>query len=161
MDYMDCVFCDKERKKMRHLRWVAIVICVVGLMAVRLLQEQLFYDPLLKYFQSDYHNQPLPEIILCKHFLSMTLRYSLNTFLSIIIIYLLFKNWGYTKFSFFVYLVGYLLFFAFYFYFIQTKFSLGFTAGFYVRRLVIQPIILLLLIPVLFYIQKQSKLEKK
>ncbi|MHC9159095.1 exosortase F system-associated membrane protein, partial [Ornithobacterium rhinotracheale] len=48
-----------------------------------------------------------------------------------------------------VYVVGALVFFGLYYYILKKEFSsLGFTAGFYISRLIIQPVMLLILIPV-------------
>ena len=141
---------------MKYLRWFLAIICVFLLMSVRVFETQLFYDPLLSFFKSDFYNLDFPEFDVTKHLLSMALRYGINSILSLAIIYSIFNNKDYLKLSVFIYLIGFVVFFALYYYSIHTEFSLGFTAGFYIRRLVIQPVLLLLLIPVFWYINHKS-----
>ena len=141
---------------MKYLRWLLAIICVFLLMSIRVFETQLFYDPLLSFFKSDFYNLDFPEFDVTKHLLSMALRYGINSILSLAIIYSIFNNKDYLKLSSFIYLIGFVAFFALYYYCIHNEFSLGFTAGFYVRRLVIQPVLLLLLIPVFWYVNHKS-----
>lgn len=141
---------------MKYLRWLLAIICVFLLMSIRIFETQLFYDPLLSFFKSDFYNLDFPEFDVTKHLLSMALRYGINSILSLVIIYSIFNNKDYLKLSIFIYLIGFVVFFALYYYSIHTEFSFGFTAGFYIRRLVIQPVLLLLLIPVFWYVNHKS-----
>lgn len=141
---------------MKYLRWLLAIICVFLLMSIRVFETQLFYDPLLSFFKSDFYNLDFPEFDVAKHLLSMALRYGINSILSLVIIYSIFNNKDYLKLSVFIYLIGFVVFFALYYYSIHTEFSFGFTAGFYIRRLVIQPVLLLLLIPVFWYVNHKS-----
>lgn len=141
---------------MKYLRWFLAIICVFLLMSVRVFETQLFYDPLLYFFKSDFYNLDFPDFDVTKHLLSMALRYGINSILSLAIIYFIFNNKDYLKLSLFIYLIGFIVFFALYYYCIHTEFSLGYTAGFYIRRLVIQPVLLLLLIPVFWYVNHKS-----
>lgn len=77
---------------MKFLRWALIVVLIFALMAVRFFQTELFYDPLLAYFKTDYHHVAFPEIDLGKHLFSMLLRYGLNTLISLGIIAFIFNK---------------------------------------------------------------------
>lgn len=143
---------------MKFLRWATIAGLIIALIAVRFFQTELFYDPLLAYFKTDYHHVAFPQIEMAKHLLSMLFRYGLNTALSLGIIALIFRKKAYVQFSVLVYVAGALAFFGLYYYSLTTEFSsLGFTAGFYIRRLIIQPVMLLILIPVFLYTNHLGK----
>jgi exosortase F-associated protein len=134
---------------------ICIALLLVFLLAlVRIYEHALFYDPFAYYFEGDYLNLTFPEYDNWKLFGSLTERYLLNTFISLAIIFVLFRDVALTKFSavlygiFFVILIG--LFFA----------LIAFTGNennftiFYVRRFLIQPIFVLLFVPA-FYYQKR------
>ena len=76
-------------------RWVRILLIVglfVLLMLVRAYGSFLFYDPFIAYFRHDYLIAPIPEYDTLKLFLSLFLRYTLNTVISLLIIYLAFQR---------------------------------------------------------------------
>ncbi|WP_345142447.1 exosortase F system-associated membrane protein [Flavobacterium ginsengiterrae] len=126
---------------------VIIVFCF-GL--IRAFEKTLFYDPFLVYFESTFKEQPLPNVDLFKLFYNLLFRFALNTFLSLLLIYVLFKDRGVLNFSIFLYsFFGILLFAMFFivlFYFPENTWLL-----FYVRRFIIQPIFVLLFIPAFYY----------
>lgn len=134
---------------------LTFVILTIFLISVRLFENQLFYDPFLTFFKNSSSTNALPTVDVLKLFVSYLFRYSLNTIISLSIIYILFKNKSLIKFTSFLYLIFFILlislFFIVYKYFAQTnKMTL-----FYIRRFLIQPIFLLLFIPA-FYFQKKS-----
>lgn len=137
-------------------RILFLLVLVFFLATIRIFEKSLFYDPLLNYFKSDYTNLPLPLLNNINLFFGLFFRYILNTVVSIAIIYVAFKDFGLVKFAsilyliFFVILIG-IFFFVLSFYGEESKMTL-----FYIRRFLIQPLLLLLFIPG-FYIQKQSR----
>jgi exosortase F-associated protein len=137
-------------------RILILIVLVSFLSIIRIVEKSIFYDPLLNYFKSDYTNFPLPLIDNFKLFFGLFFRYSLNTIVSITIIYVAFKDFGLVKFASVLYLIFFVIltaifFFVLSFYGEENKMTL-----FYIRRFLIQPLLLLLFIPG-FYIQKQSK----
>ena len=66
--------------------------CLVALIFIRLYETQLFYDPFLGYFKNDYLNLPFPEYDTFLLLSNLILRYFFNTFFSLVIIFLLFKD---------------------------------------------------------------------
>ena len=137
-------------------RILILIVLVSFLAIIRIVEKSIFYDPLLNYFKSDYTNFPLPLIDNFKLFYGLFFRYSLNTIVSITIIYVAFKDFGLVKFATILYLIFFVIltaifFFVLSFYGEENKMTL-----FYIRRFLIQPLLLLLFIPG-FYIQKQSK----
>lgn len=145
------------KKLLNHKTQIlGILLLVVALAMVRIFENSLFYDPLLPYFKSDYVNFPLPKFDNLQLFIGLFFRYWLNTIVSIAIIYTAFKDFGLAKFAS-------VLYFVFFVILILVFFSVLFLYGesnkmtlFYIRRFLIQPILLLLFIPG-FYFQKLNK----
>jgi exosortase F-associated protein len=135
---------------------VYLAVLVLLLILIRTFENTIFYDPFLAYYKLEYAHLPLPQVNIVKLFLSLGFRYYLNTILSLGIIYLLFKNKSYVKFSILLYMIfGSLLFISFFFVLIKFGAESKMTL-FYIRRFIIQPIFLLLYIPA-FYFQNKSK----
>lgn len=135
---------------------VFVVLIFLSLVAIRMYEDTIFYDPFLNYFKINYVNLPLPNYSVVKLFFSLGFRYYLNSILSIGLLYLIFKDAKIIKFSIFLYLMlgSFLMigfFFTLKFYGVQGKMEL-----FYMRRFIIQPIFLILFIPA-FYYQKHIK----
>lgn len=132
---------------------------VLLLVLIRAFEETLFYDPFLDYFKSEYAHMPFPKFSIpqmAKLYFSTGMRYYLNSVISLMLLYVLFKDRPMVKFAGFLYFIlGTVLLIAFMFYvnFIgaENKMTL-----FYIRRFLIQPIFILLFIPAFFY-QKQIK----
>jgi|SRR5690606_21580460 len=135
--------------------WAAVLI--FGLILVRKFEAELFYDPFLAYFKSDFYHSEFPPYDLGKVILNILFRYFLNLLLSVLIIGLIFWRKNYMKYTVYVWIGFLILFLPLYVYFIETEFSLGENYGFYIRRFLIQPILLLLLIPAFFYHQQTTK----
>lgn len=141
---------------MKILRGLAVVLLIFGLVLVRKYETVLFYDPLLSFFKGDFQQLNFPDIELVKHLLSISSRYALNSIITLGIIYLGFKDLKITKFSFVILILFYFLFILLYSYFIHIEFEKAFTAGFYVRRFLLQPIMLLILVPAIWFYNKKK-----
>ena len=145
------------KKLLRNKLKIAIVLLLVLLLSlIRGFETKLFYDPFSSYFQNDYLTAKFPEFDYFRLFLGLFFRYFLNTIVSLGIIYVLFWDLALTKFAGILYLIFFVIFILAFF--ILIKFTNGehnFVL-FYVRRFLIQPILLLLFIPAFFY-QKNSK----
>ncbi len=137
------------------IRVIILVKLVLVLASIRIFEESLFYDPFLHYFKADSTNFPLPVVEKANLFLSLLMRYFLNSFVSIFFIQIAFKDINFTKFASVLYFLLFLiLIIAFYivllFYANENKMEL-----FYIRRFLIQPLFLLLFIPG-YLIQKRT-----
>jgi exosortase F-associated protein len=133
-----------------------LIVFVFLLAGVRAYENQLFYDPFLVYFERDYKELPLPQFNSIQLFLGLLFRYFLNTIISLGIIYVIFRETELVKFASVLYVLFFLiLIIAFYciIYFYGNHNNL---ILFYVRRFLIQPILILLFIPG-FYYQKINK----
>ncbi|SHF90651.1 exosortase F system-associated membrane protein [Flavobacterium defluvii] len=125
-----------------------LIISCFGL--IRAFENSLFYDPFLEYFESDFNNIKLPEVDSLKLFLNLLFRFVLNTALSLILIYILFKDKGILIFSSVLFaffsVILFVMFFIIIEYFPEKSWLL-----FYVRRFIIQPIFVILFIPAFYY----------
>jgi|SRR5690606_14574398 len=144
----------------KWIRYAFVAGLIFGLILVRKYEDLLFYDPFLSYFKGDYLNSEFPDYDLTKISLHIFFRYFLNSILTLGIIGLLFWNKKYIKFTALVLLGFLVILLPIYLYMIENQFSIGENLGFYIRRFLIQPMILLILIPA-FYYQKFLENQKK
>lgn len=141
------------------VKYIIVACLIFCLILVRRFETDLFYDPFLAYFKGDFYNAEFPEYDLTKLSLNIAYRYFLNSTISLGIIWFLFWNKNYVKFSAVILISFLILLLPVYIYFIENQFDLGENIGFYVRRFLIQPMLLLILIPA-FYYQNQKLKEK-
>lgn len=135
----------------KWFRYLLIAILIFGLILVRRFENDLFYDPFLAYFKGDFLHSKFPDVDFMKISIHIIFRYILNSLLTLAIIGLLFMDKQKVKFTALV-LFGFLvLLLPLYVYMIKTEFSIGENIGFYIRRFLIQPMLLLILIPAFYY----------
>ena len=142
------------QKNKKRLFWSLILISL--LVTIRLFENQLFYDPFLNYFQSEYSHLPFPQINIFKLFFSLGIRFYLNSVISLVLLYVIYNDKQIVRFSALLYIIlGSILMISFVFVLTffaeESKMTL-----FYIRRFLIQPIFILLFIPA-FYYQKKIK----
>jgi exosortase F-associated protein len=138
----------------KKIGWSLVLILLLVL--IRVFEDQLFYDPFLNYFKTEYAHLAFPKINIIKLFLSLGFRFYLNSVVSLMVLYVLFSDKQIVKFSALLYMVlGSILMISFIFVLTffaeESKMTL-----FYLRRFLIQPIFILLFIPA-FYYQKKNK----
>lgn len=137
---------------------ICIALLLVFLLAlVRIYEHALFYDPFSYYFEGDYLNLTFPEYDSWKLFASLAQRYLLNTFISLAIIFVLFRDWALTKFSAVLYVVFFVILIALFFALISFAGNENNFVIFYVRRFLIQPIFVLLFVPAFYYQKRMAK----
>lgn len=138
----------------KYLRFLLIGLLFFMLVLVRAFASELFYDPFIHYFKDDYLHKPIPETDLLKLYLSTMYRYILNALISVGIIYLLFQK-KYLKFALQFYIIAFIVLILLYslplFGVSINQFSI-----FYIRRFLIHPIFVLLLIPAFYYQKKHA-----
>ncbi|WP_160131910.1 exosortase F system-associated membrane protein [Kordia antarctica] len=142
--------------------WKYIVIgFLFGLLVlIRAFENELFYDPFLSFFKHDAYLQAnIPDYNAWLLFLNHIFRYALNMIISLGIIYIAFENMHVLKFSIGLYVAAFAILVALYFYFIQHNLSEDYLLTFYVRRFLIQPLFVLILLPA-FYYQRKIKNEE-
>ena len=97
------------------------------------------------------------DFILWNLILSYFFRFFLNLFFSAIVVHFMFLNKKWTLQAVLLMAIAFIVFFPIYLWCIYSKMEIGYLFTFSVRRFVIQPIILLLIIPIFYY---RKKLEK-
>lgn len=134
-----------------------IVILLVVLIGVRAFLEPFFYDPLNAYFKSDALTKALPELDLSTYFLNIFSRYTLNSIVSLAIIYLIFRNIKTLFFSIKFYVISFLVLCLLLFFLLNFESLANNLSIFYVRRFLIQPLFLFILVFAFYYQKLQSK----
>lgn len=138
----------------KYLKIILIVLLAGFLVLIRAFEDSLFYDPLLSFFKGEYSTQPLPEMDGFALQTGIVLRFLMNTLISLAIIWLIFNDRGIFKLSAILYsLLFVVLFLVFSFIIFNSEEVGNHMALFYVRRFLIQPVFLLILLPA-FYFQK-------
>lgn len=137
----------------KSLKITLILVCFLLLFLVRGFADKLFYDPLIAYFKNDYLHTKIPYIDLWCLVRDLLFRFAINSAISICIIWLLFNRKDYVKFTSFFLISACLLLMVLFIFLIKDNFESGYLLPFYIRRLLIHPIFLLILLPS-FYFQK-------
>nr|WP_228850676.1 exosortase F system-associated protein [Aegicerativicinus sediminis] len=121
------------------------------LVAIRFFENELFYDPYLKFFRDDYLRIDSPRREVAKLTFFTGLRYFLNSAISIGILFIIFKRKSVVSFSLILYGVSFLFLIGIYLYFVINPRQEDYYMFFYFRRFLIQPIFLIVLLPAFYY----------
>ena len=129
-----------------------LLLCLFGLLIlIRVFENEIFYDPYLLFFKSDYLHMDFPRREILKLTLSTSLRYFLNSITSLGILYLFFKDRSIVRFSAYIYGVAYVVLLILFLYFVINPKQEDYYLFFNFRRFLIQPLLLLLLLPAFYY----------
>lgn len=131
--------------------YLLVGILLLFLVLIRAYESVLFYDPYLTFFENDYLYIDSPRREIAKLVLFTTLRFILNSLISLGILYLIFKDKSIIKFSVLIYSVAYVLLLIPFLYFVINPNQEDYYLFFNIRRFLIQPIILILLLPAFYY----------
>lgn len=135
----------------RLIKYLGIATLFLLLILIRFFEDTLFYDPYLSFFHNDYLYVDSPRREVAKLIAFTALRYGLNTIISLGIIYLIFKDKGILKFSAIIYALAFVVLILVYLYFVVNPRQEDYYLFFNIRRFLIQPIILILLLPAFYY----------
>lgn len=134
---------------------ILLIVLLIALFAViRMFENQLFYDPFLDFFKSEFQLLPLPTFDGFRLFMSLFLRYLLNSIVSLAIIYVAFKEVELVKFSAVLYGIFYVILTIVFFSIIHFYGNTNNLLLFNIRRFLIQPIFVLLFVPAFYYQKK-------
>ncbi|MGZ0017731.1 exosortase F system-associated membrane protein [Yeosuana sp. AK3] len=133
------------------LKYTLLILLFGMLVLIRVFENQLFYDPYLLFFQNDYLYIDNPRREVFKLMTFTSLRYGLNTIISLAILYVVFKDVSMIKFSTLIYLFSFILLSLMYLYFVVNPKQEQYYLFFNIRRFLIQPILLLILLPAFYY----------
>jgi len=133
------------------LKYTLLILLFGMLVLIRVFENQLFYDPYLLFFQNDYLYIDNPSREVFKLMTFTSLRYGLNAIISLAILYVVFKDVSMIKFSTLIYLFSFILLSLMYLYFVVNPKQEQYYLFFNIRRFLIQPILLLVLLPAFYY----------
>ncbi|WP_435414455.1 exosortase F system-associated membrane protein [Polaribacter aestuariivivens] len=139
----------------KYIKIILTIILVLLLFVIRAFSEELFYDPLIEYFKNDYLYSKIPNINIWHLMIDMLFRYILNSLVSLGIIWVLFERKDYLKFTGFFLMAAFTVLIIAFILLLRNQFENGYLLPFYIRRFIIHPLFLLLLLPA-FYYQKLS-----
>ena len=131
--------------------YILVGLLVLLLVLIRAYENVLFYDPYLTFFENDYLYIDSPRREVLKLVLSTTFRFLLNTVISLGILYLIFKDKSIIKFSVIIFTVAYVFLLILFLYFVIKPNQEDYYLFFNIRRFLIQPIGLILLLPAFYY----------
>ena len=141
----------------KRIRIVLILLLFFALVLVRAFEQVLFYDPFIEYFRNDYLHEPIPKYSGSKLLLGMALRYGINTLISLVLIYVAFFKVEYLRFSVKFYLLAFIVLTSTFFIILKGELANGYLFAFYVRRFIIHPLFVLILLPAFYYKQLTSR----
>ena len=133
-----------------------LTILGVLLILIRVFEEQIFYDPYLSFFENDYLYLDSPRQETFKLTIFTALRYVINTVISLAILFIIFRDRGIVKFSILIYTISLFVLILMFLYFVINPRQEDYYLFFNIRRFLIQPIVLLLLIPAFFYYKQHE-----
>ncbi len=137
-------------------KYILVFVLVVLLALIRYFEDVLFYDPYLQFFENDYLYIDSPRRETLKLVLFTTLRYVLNSVISLGILYVVFKSKSIIKFSAIIYGVAYVILLIAFLYFVINPKQEDYYLFFNIRRFLIQPLIVVLLLPAFYYNKVKS-----
>lgn len=137
---------------------IALLLILFGLLVlVRLFEAELFYDPLLSFFKQDYLNQKVPDVELGKLLLHTSYRYLINTAISLLILWMAFRDKDVIKFSMVLYALAFIILLPWMAWLVANATpESNYNILFYVRRFLIQPLFVLLLLPAFYYHKQRN-----
>ena len=130
---------------------ILMLVLVIFLVLIRVFENELFYDPYLLFFKNDYLHIDSPRHEIFKLTMYTSLRYALNSGISLGIIYVFFKDKSIVKFSAAVFTIAYVVLISLFLYFVIHPRQEDYYLFFNFRRFLIQPLLLLLLLPAFYY----------
>jgi len=145
-------------KLSKPVKIVLLLLLGSFLIAVRTFENNWFYDPFIAHFKQADYLKSVPGFETIRLIYNLLLRYILNSFASILILVLIFDT-QIIRFLLALYLLFGILLGLIYVFLMLYFLPESFTLFFYIRRFVIQPLLLFVLIPAIFYGRKTNKIH--
>lgn len=141
----------------KGIRILLFLLLGVGLVLIRYFEQDLFSDPLLRFYKTKTNLSEPPEYNTLQLIATTTWRFILNTLLSLAIVWVVFLSRKVFLFSLIFYGIAYLVLISAFWFFISPMSSQDDMIVFYIRRFLIQPIFVLILLPAFYYQNKNVK----
>lgn len=126
-----------------------VSLLVILLVLVRQYEYILFFDPFMEFYQTGTFGEG--EISTARLYSNVALRYIINSLISAAILYVVYQSKNVVRFSGALFVIIFLVLFPLYIYFMSTIEEGDYLAAFYVRRFLVQPVLILLLLPAFYY----------
>ena len=136
-------------------RKLAIAFGFIGLALVYVGQKKFFYDPFLDFIYNPVTDN-YPDLETTKYVFSKLFRFLLNDSLAILIIYGFFGPGKYVKFAAYILLFGLVVLLPLYLVLVVFFYPETYSFLNHLHRLVLNPVLMMLLIPA-FYSQKANR----
>lgn len=91
------------------VRFAGGLFIVLMFVLIRFFEKSIFYDPFILYFKNDFNNLPLPDFNGFQLTVGLFFKYTLNTLLSLGLLYLIFKEKEMIRFIGLLYLLFFVL----------------------------------------------------
>lgn len=144
---------------MKLLKKLIIIGFLVGILAlIRSVEYQFFYDPFMYFFSGGGSGAETeyPKML----FFNVFLRFLLNTLISLAILWVAFRKSAIIKFSALLYTVFFVVLFPIFVYLMHHVSPGDYLAAFYVRRFLVHPVLILLLLPAFYYYRLRRPSEE-
>lgn len=135
----------------KFLKIALIGLLFVCLAGIRFFESSLFYDPLIAFYKDNYLQMAPPKLEVGRLLLSTGLRFLLNSFVSLVILYIAFQQKSVLKISGIIYLLVLVILLPVFYYLLINMQPDNYFTLFYVRRFLIQPVLILVLLPAFYY----------
>jgi len=129
------------------------------LVLVRLFSYKFLYDPFIEYFRHDYLDSPIPEFNNYRLFFNMLIRYSINSIISLLIIWIAFQRMQFLRFSVKFYVIAFFFLSFAFFTILNGELKQGYLLAFYIRRFIIHPLFVLILLPAFYFNYHKNELQ--
>lgn len=135
-------------------KWLKIVILgllVLLLLLIRAFGDNVLYDPFTSYFKNDYLYNNIPKYDTLFMFFNLFIRYLVNALVSLVMIYVAFGKKTYVRFSVRFYIIAFIVLSLVYYLLLRAGMHNGYLFTFYIRRFIIHPVFILILLPAFYY----------
>ncbi|MCX2838080.1 exosortase F system-associated protein [Salinimicrobium sp. MT39] len=144
---------------MKGIFKIIIILGLVGVLAmIRIYEYRFFYDPFMYFFERAYQSGETVNYTF-EMFSNLFLRFVLNTFVSLLILWVAFRSWGIIKFSALIYAAFLTVLFPVFMYLMENVEPGQYLAAFYVRRFLAHPLLILILLPAFYYYRLSRNIE--
>ncbi|SDZ81064.1 exosortase F system-associated membrane protein [Psychroflexus halocasei] len=144
----------------KFLRYTLVVLLFIALAAIRFFDQDIFGSELSVFFATEFSYAEPPVFDVFHELTQITLRFLLNSVISLAIIFLLFRSKRTLKFAALLYAINYIVLAPVLVYFLTNLTQGEYFYLFYTRRFLVQPVLIIILIPA-FYYQKMMSQQKE
>ncbi len=140
----------------KGIRILLVLLLLALLVLIRAYAATLFYDPLILFFKMTHSSPALPDFDGVGLFLHISLRFWMNTLISLSILWLIFSNRELVQLSLILYGTLFIILLCAFVLLLYTYEPGAYMALFYVRRFLIHPLLLLVLIPGFYFFRNKK-----